>query len=611
MKKAVFLSILIFSVWIKAQNSNFVLLSDINYDGKKSEARLDSLINAININEELNFVVVAGNLTSNGSANNVNEAYTALQNFNVPFYVIPGPNDYMWSDNGGIIFNEIWQENRFSFSSNKTRFIGLNTSVINGSKIGHFFPEDLEWLGDELSNCEESDIILIFHHNLDKIDNKHCIYKLFPENKNIAVLCGEQSKDLFKKTYNLEGYNKFNFENIIPNWQYSVIKKDTTHLQITECTNDSLLTNNTEISLNKYLNKQQVDSSEFLLYSAESVWGRNISETMIAEPLIVDKKIITATYSGIVTCFDSLGTVLWDYDIFGNITSKPAIINNILIVATLQGDLITINMEDGAQLQSIGFDESITSELATYDYTGKKELMTITDNSPKHSVIFGTSSGKIYCYLVETLEEIWVNKKASSVITSKPFIHKNKIVFSAWDGRIYCIDSRDGLLIWKYRMTKDRKSSPARCFPVADNKYIYFTSADGSLIKLDLRLGSKIWVKKKYNANSSIGISLDKKRLYVKSTNGRFHVLSALNGNWVREIIPRFSEDFSKSTIFERDDIVPFSSQNGDVYRINNKYYYKKLLNIGPADIHSVQPFIKGSWIVSNKDGKVVRFIIE
>ncbi|MFA8342235.1 MAG: PQQ-binding-like beta-propeller repeat protein [Rhodothermaceae bacterium] len=611
MKRLFLFVFLIFSICSFSQTNKFILLSDINYSGKKSESRTDSLINAVNSHTDLNFILVAGNITSAGTTENLNEIYTRLQEFTVPVYVIPGPSDYMRSDNGGVIFNEIWQENRFSFSSNGTKIIGINTSVINGSATGHFFPEDLEWLDEQLNDVIENKIIFVMHHNLEKIDNYKAFLNLLPSDKNITLLSGEKRNDKSKTKLPVTSYSKFDFSKPEIKWQYSVVSQDSVSLQVSELTKDSVNTKRTEVAMQPISDKFTKDSTEFVLYSAESVWGRNISETMIAEPLISGSKIITVTYTGIVTCFDSTGTVLWDYDTFGNVTSKPAVINDILIVGTLQGDLITINMENGSQLQSIGFDESITSEIITFEYTGKKDLMTVADDAKKYATVFGTSSGKIYCYLVETLEEVWINSKARALVTTAPLINKNRIFYSAWDGRIYCIDSRDGVLIWKYRVTKNRQFSPAGCTPVTDNKFLYYTTPDGKILKLDLRMGSKIWLKKKYNANASLGISVDKKRLFVKSTNGRFHIISARNGNWVREIIPRFGEDFSKSSLFERDKIVTFAAQNGDLFRINNKFYYKKLMNIGPGESHSVQPFVDNSWIISNKDGKLIRFIIK
>jgi len=610
MKRLFLLIFLIFSFYAYSQTNRFALLSDINYKGKKSEAKIDSIINTINTNTNLNFVLISGNLTSDGQGKKLNEIYTRLQEFKVPFYVIPGPADYMHSNNGGIIFNEIWQENRFAFSSNDTKIIGINTSVINGSKTGHFFPEDLKWVDKQLNNIPEKLILFIIYHNLAQIDNYNDFLKILPSDKKFAVLSGEKTAAKIKQTLPLAIYNKPIFNKSGINWQYSVVNQDSIYLQVSEFTKDSSNVKNSEIVMKSIPVNFKKDANNFVLFSAESVWGRNISETMIAEPLIVDNKIITVTYSGIVTCFDSTGTVLWDYDTFGNVTSKPAAINNILVVGTLQGDLITINMKNGSQLQSIGFDESITSEITVFEYTGKKDLMTVTDKTKKYAAIFGTSSGKIFCYLVETLEEIWINKKAKNFVTSAPLINKNRIFYSAWDGKIYCIDSRDGVLIWKYKVTKNKLFSPAGCTPVTDNKYLYFTTPEGKLLKLDLRMGSKVWIKKKYNANSSLGISIDKKRLFVKATNGRFHILSAINGNWVREIIPHFGKDFSKNTLFEKNKIITFAVQNGDVYRINHKFYYKKLMNIGIGEPHSVQSFVNNSWIISNKDGKLVRFVI-
>ena len=312
--------------------------------------------------------------------------------------------------------------------------------------------------------------------------------------------------------------------------------------------------------------------------------------------------------SGLLTCLDTLGNVLWEYDAFGNIVSKPAAKDGIIAVATAQGDLATLNAETGEQLQTIGFDDALTSQLTIIDYTGNKRLMVPKRTNSKAAVIVGTATGKLYCYDLETLEQIWVNDEAQGMIEIEPLHYDFKLIYGSWDTNLYCIDDRTGTLIWKWSNTKSFYYSPAACKPVTNGNDVFIATPDKHVYSIDLMLGRTEWKTDKFNAWESIGISEKGHRIYVKGTKDEFHIASARTNNWVKQMNLKFGLDTMPVTPIEVNGKVYFGTKNGYVYEVDEKFKAHKLLFMGHARIHTIQHFKENIFAVSNMDGRIVVF---
>jgi len=105
--------------------------------------------------------------------------------------------------------------------------------------------------------------------------------------------------------------------------------------------------------------------------------------------------------------------------------------NNIIAIATIEGDLITINSENGEIIQTLGLDEALTSQLVIIE--------TIYNGAKTKAIIVGSSSGKVYCYELTSLELIWVNDSAERMIETLPLVIDDKIIYGSWDNYLYCI----------------------------------------------------------------------------------------------------------------------------------------------------------------------------
>ncbi len=593
--------------WSAAQELTFAWITDSNVGFKNAYMELDSVVTSINARAEIQFIVHTGNITEKGRNSELEKAKAVLDKLTKPYYIIQGSRDTKWSESGGIKFTELWDEDHFSFNKNNYRFIGISSAILWKDSGGHLSPETIDWLQEEIQSVGENEKIILFvHHPLnEEIDNWFEVTNIL-RGKNIAAVLVGSGKEYQTMDFNgipgITGPSTFSRKD--SSWGYSLCKITNDTLFVYKVTKSDSSRFITALSLNTEKTIEKIDSSKIIDYDAEILWQKDLHTSLVTEPLVLENKIITADYNGLVQCFSTDGNLLWDFDAFGNIASTPAEKDGYLIVATLQGDLNTLNVNTGEQIQSIGFDEAITSDLLMIDYEGTKELMIPKLTDSKAAVVFGTASGKVLCYDVETLQEYWTNNNAKGMIEIKPLSLGNKIIYGAWDSYLYCIDSREGWLIWKWREDKSFYNSTAAVEPVTDGKYIYITTPLMHTVKIDPMLGKTLWKSDKYDVSVSIGITTNGKRLLLKGMNGKFYNPYTKHGKGGLTYKIGYKFDTMPSTPIENKGIYLFTTKEGNVYRIYKKKY-KKILFMGTARMFNIIPMGEDKYFVSNMDGSI------
>jgi len=610
--KKIILLLLVISIATTAQDFKFAWLTDIHIGYTNADADLDSAVVFINSMKDIDFIVATGDIAEKGKNDELQTAYDILSKLEKPYYVIPGNHDTKWSESGLTKFNSLWNDNKFAFAKGKNLFIGLNSGIPWRGGGGHVAPEDLVWLENTLSNVEKYENLFFFiHHPLDEsIDNWYKVTNILREHDIKAIFCGHTHTD---KILEFNGIPAAMSRAVISkgkaSWGFTTVELSSDTLFFSENDSTHLPKQWGNIVLNDSLNIPQIDSASTISYDCEILWEKEINFTLSPSPLIYNDNIYIADYSGLIYCIDSLGNLLWDYDAFGNIMSKPSARDGILVAATVQGDLITINAESGEPLQTIGFDVPITSQLVTFDFEGDKSFMLPKPRNLESAVVFGTSEGKVYCYDLESLETLWVNEEPKGMIETKPLLLDQKIYFGAWDGMFYCIDTKSGLLIWKWRDGGNFYYSPAAVVPVSNGDNIFFTTPEKKVYAVDKLLGTTQWKSSEYKAWESIGIANKGNRLFIKSMDDKFHIISSSTGNPVKNFNFNFGIDTMPIELTETGDEVIFGTKNGDVFSVNNnKFTSRKLLFMGSSRIHSIQPYKDHTFIASNMDGKIIMF---
>ncbi len=587
----------------------FAWISDthVGYDGADNE--LGEVVGLINSIDEIAFVVATGDITEKGLNEEIETASSVLNELNKPLFIIPGNHDTKWSESGCTKFAEIWDDNKFIHETNSTIFIGMNSGITMKGGGGHFTPEDISWLKDELSQIDTTlEIIFFSHHPLNEdIDNWFEVSNLLRDHNIKAVLNGHGHNNKISEFNGIPAaMSRSTLSKGKKSYGFTLVENSEDAIVFYEVEKDTLPNYWGTIHKNKPLNIKQIEIPQFKNNRASIDWQKDLNVSLSAEPIYWNDRVYTVDYSGLLSCIDSSGTILWDYDMFGDVISKPAIFDGVIATATLQGDLVILNAKTGEQVQTIGFDDAIIAPIVMFNYTGPQNLLMPKYTKSTAAIIITTSSGKVTCYDLETLQEHWVNKDAKGMIEVEPTIIGNKLIYGSWDTYLYCLDTKNGTTIWKWKESDSFYYSPAVCKPVTDGKNLFITTPEKYTYAIDLRQGVTTWKKKVYNGWESIGISKDKRKLFVKSYEDHFHIVSAVTTNWVKDINMKFGIDTMPTTPIEWEKNILFGAKNGNVYLIDKDGKYKSLIFLGSSRVQNVQQIGYNQFLASNMDGQIV-----
>ncbi|MDZ7291961.1 MAG: metallophosphoesterase, partial [candidate division KSB1 bacterium] len=183
----------------------FAWLSDTHVGSATGAADLSRAMHDLNGMNDLEFVLLSGDLSEMGSNAELELAKAILDSLNKPYYIIPGNHDTKWSESGATKFPELWGSDKFVFEHGGYRFIGLHQGPIMRMADGHFAPEDLAWLDSVLVNLPDRNQPLFFvtHYPVDpSIDNWYELLERAKRYHTQAILCGHGHRN---KALDFEG----------------------------------------------------------------------------------------------------------------------------------------------------------------------------------------------------------------------------------------------------------------------------------------------------------------------------------------------------------------------------------------------------------------------
>ncbi|HEX9251472.1 MAG TPA: PQQ-binding-like beta-propeller repeat protein [Ignavibacteriaceae bacterium] len=334
--------------------------------------------------------------------------------------------------------------------------------------------------------------------------------------------------------------------------------------------------------------------------SLQKVWEINNGSFSSTKLLVSPNFIYSTSDSGLVTCYNYDGSEKWAAEVLGMITNNSALYKDLLLTSTQEGDLYSINSNNGEILQVVGIGENITTDLSLIEITN--------DNSKSIGVILGTSEGNIFCYDAFTFELLWQKNISSSKLISTPIVEKDKLVFLNGDFSLYCVNAKSGSLIWKYEFSDDQNNSAIN-FPVSNGKNIFSLSPDGKLFAIDLLLGKKSWSSNTKEMLNQIYVTSDKQKLFLFDNKGFMAVYSAKDGKEISKA------DFKKSDLFaftiaENQENTFIGSSDGSLFTFDSKFVTRELLSPNQIPITSINVINEYEFIVKDKNGIITFYKI-
>jgi hypothetical protein len=596
--KFLFLFIIISTLLVFPQGYKYAVMSEIKFGSPSADEQLKSIVDNINSRTEIKFVVITGNVTQDGKDDQFTGAKKILDKLKVDYYPVSGFTDMKKNASGGSKDKELWEDDKFTLEvSNNSKHIGLNDFSPWKNK-GHFSVEDLLWLDTVMTSTKPNEEIYYYsscpldeknignwYEVLNRFSGKNVRAVFYPAAENKILLDTPIPQVLTKPSITKE-----------QGWNYTLVNNSPDSLSFSEIFRDTGEVFWGSLSKTIPIIITKTDSTGFINYNADILWQKDLQKEMYAPVLITEDKIFTASFDGEVSCFDLAGNILWKKRLERTVLNGFTRVNDLLLIGTYEGDLFSLNVNNGTVVQVIGIGEPVTSQLVTAD-------VHYNDIDTK-GVIAGTAAGNIYFYEVNSFEQIWVNRMTNEMINTKPLPLKEKILYTARDGVLYNIDINSGVLNWKW----SAKNSYSLSSPFTNGKNVFVSSSDKNVTAVDLLRGKSAWRKNEHNANESIILSDDQQKLLIKSLSDYFIIADAVTGNMIKKIKCGFPLDTDPSDILQINNHILFGTGSGVVYSIDKNFKSSPLLFLGNARITTLKSADNNLIIATNCDGNIVIF---
>jgi outer membrane protein assembly factor BamB len=141
----------------------------------------------------------------------------------------------------------------------------------------------------------------------------------------------------------------------------------------------------------------------------------------------------------------------------------------------------------------------------------------------------GTGKKVFIKFEIENGKPVWSFNDISGLVQAQAAIHKNYLVFTAWDTHVYCLDKNTGRLIWKWNNQHPAVLlSPGNVVPVIRNSKVFIVAPDRYMTAIDLATGKEVWRSNKHQVRESIGVSKDGEMIFAKLMNDTIIAVSTL-----------------------------------------------------------------------------------
>ncbi len=571
----------------------FAVVADIHFGSPGADAGWRTILENLKAAPGLRFVVLDGDLTEKGSEAELAALKAGLAGLAVPVHVLPGNHDLHWLGYGGQGFRTVFGDGRFAFREAGTSFIGLSAG-----DLGHFAPDDLEWLAEIVRRIPaEEDLVFFVHQPPAMIDNWDRV-RAFLSPRRALVVAGHVHADaareeggapLFTVRAALAGAGRPGFD------VFEIGPEGVT--AAADSAGPSAPWGRLLRSAWKGI--RAPSPSRPAEPAARLLWRYDLRSRLLAAPVSDGKHVFLAGLSGRLVGLDLKGRLLWTHESRAGYLSRPAVFKKLIYAADTSGRMVKLEAASGVQTGSTEFGLRFTAPLLAYE----------DDQVKVPRLLAGTSSGRLLCVNLFNLTDVWTSDAAKGAVQSSPLVVDGKAVFGAWDGAAHALDLQTGREVWRWTEHDDFYYSPAGGAPAAARGRVFFVCPDGFVSAVEAAMGRTAW-RVAADAWESLSLTADGRKVLVKGRQGGFSILDAGSGAVLQKIESAHGPgDIFPVEPLEAGGRILYGGQDGRVYEIGpDGKTARVLLDLGPGAVHTILVLGKGLYLAANVDGKAAAF---
>lgn len=600
MSLRVFLGVVATLLSLTGNATRIAILSDIHVTpGNQCETKLQEAVNEINDYDGIDMVVINGDLTNEGSDEQLINVKRILDRLDLPQYVLPGNHENNWSQSATKTFIDLWGNDRFVAETDSLIIVGINCGPYMKMGDGHIKQEDLHWLASTLSEkATNGKRVVSFNHyplsaDLDNYQDYAAILENYPVlvhvnghyHKNHPYKCGEIECMMVRSLDRKNGDFGYTVMDVTPD---SVVfyqkrlgeapqrihgiasRKTAPKNKLKDQKGSSGDESATPIPSGWAVTKMWTDSASIFTrvgFSKENVLIGN----SLGEAKAIDK---------------TRGKCVWKYNTGASLFSRISSANERAAIPSADKRLVVVDANDGSEIESL-------PSSGPYVADGIVEGPYLYQGGYKKFEKIDLTSNKL----------IWRYDSIGNYCQASPTIVDDKIIFGAWDTYLYCLDKNTGELIWKWNNGKSANMlGPGNVVPVVSGEQVIIVAPDRFLSSIDLNTGATNWRDNSHKYRESLGVSEDRKTAYAKIMDGELVAIDLTSPSfkeaWMIDM--GLGYDHAPCIVAEKDGIIWAGSRRGKLVAVDaatKNIIFSRHLGTSEINGIDIDPYTGDIWV--------------
>lgn len=240
---------------------------------------------------------------------------------------------------------------------------------------------------------------------------------------------------------------------------------------------------------------------------------------IFSTPIVIDNVIYVGSEDGNFYAYDiECNRLIYKVKLGGCIDCAACYANNSIYVPCCDGVMYRLNLQTGEILNSY-------NTLQDSDYTISSiywwEGNVVADE--EGNIYAGNDNFYMYCF-DKNLNKKWMTTTGLN-IWSCPAIYEDKIYFTSFDSYVYCLNKKDGCILW--RTLLDNYLCSSVCI---EDSILYCGSFSGTFFAINCKCG-KIIDKLSLKGTIYGSACVHRNKLYIGTTDGYFYSIISNRGN--------------------------------------------------------------------------------
>ena len=556
------LAMLAWSLVMQGGVVKLAILSDVHVTpGNANEGKLREAVAEINATD-VDAVMMTGDLTNEGSDEQLRNIKGILDGISHPLYVIPGNHENNWSQSACKTFNDLWGNDRFVFTVDNLVVVGMNCGPFMKMGDGHIKQEDLLWLDSTLTAMVKPgmQVLSVNHYPiLDDLDNYRAYVDILKKYPVVTHQCGHYHTWRLYETDGINGVMVRALDMGGGNYGYTLMTIDLDRQWI--YVYNKVIGKAPEVMFAYRIN-QEFDTTESPQESYQVPAGFDVRRIVADNASIFtrvgvdDKNLYYGNSLGYCKAVDKQsGALRWQFKTDAMLFSRPAVSGKFVILPTSDKRLVWLDKKSGK---------------LSWQYLADGPY--VADGVVAGGILYQGGYKTFQAWDVKRHRLLWRYDSIDNYCQAAPVVDGADVIFGAWDTNLRSLDRRNGSLNWQWNNGKNvNLYSPGNVVPVVTSDHVVIVAPDRVTTAIDRKTGVELWREKNDNkVRESLGRSVDGKVAYAKTMDGELVAMSTGdNYQELWKVDLGFGYEHAPCIVLEHDGYIYCGSRRGVLAVVN------------------------------------------